>query len=60
MKSYVLEFFHDWSCHEIGQGQSMVIIWIILLVLLYPMLHAKFYGHWLTGSGKKVLKVFTI
>ena len=60
MKSYVLEFFHVWSCHKIGQGQSKVIIWIILLVLGYQMLHAKFHGHWSTGSGEEVLKVFTI
>ena len=60
MKFYVLEFFHVWSCHKIGQGQSKVIIWIILFVLWYPMLHAKFHGHWSTGSGEEVLKVFTI
>ena len=24
------------------------------------MLHAKFHGHWSTGSGEEVLKVFTI
>ena len=24
------------------------------------MLHAKFHGHWSTGSGEDVLKVFTI
>ena len=33
MKSYVLEFFHVGSSHKTGQGQSKVIIWIILLVL---------------------------
>ena len=55
MKSYGLEFFHVWSCHKIGQGQSKVIIWIILLILGYPMLHAKFNGHWSTGSGEDFL-----
>ena len=24
------------------------------------MLHVKFHGHWSTGSGEEVLKVFTI
>ena len=24
------------------------------------MLHAKFHGHWSTGSGEEVLKVFTM
>ena len=24
------------------------------------MLHAKFHGHWSTGSGEEVLKIFTI
>ena len=24
------------------------------------MVHAKFHGHWSTGSGEEVLKVFTI
>ena len=33
---------------------------MILLVLWYPMLHAKFHGHWSTGSGEEVLKIFTI
>ena len=33
---------------------------MILLVLWYPMLHAKFHGHWSTGSGEEVLKIFNI
>ena len=60
MKSHVLGVSHVWSCHKIGQGQSKVIIWIILLGLWYPMLHAKFHGHCTTGSGEEVLEVFTI
>ena len=39
MKSYVLEFFHVWSCHKIGQGQFKVIIWIILLLVSRPLVN---------------------
>ena len=32
-----------------------------MVVLGYPMLHTKFQGHWVTGSGEEdFLKVFTI
>ena len=51
MKSYVLVFFHIWPCNKIGQGQPKVIIWAILLVLWYPMLHIMF--HRSIGSGKE-------
>ena len=36
-----------------GQGQPMAIIWTILVVLPYTMLHTKFQGHWSTGSGEE-------
>ena len=36
-----------------GQGQPSVIIWIILVVLPYMMLHIKFQGHWSIGSGEE-------
>ena len=39
-----------WPCHKIGQGHSMVIIWINLVVLEYPMLHTNFQGHQPFGS----------
>ena len=45
MKSYVLEFFLDWSCRKIGYDQPKVIIWTILVLLKYPMLHIKFQGN---------------
>ena len=36
-----------------GQGQPRVIIWTILVVLPYMMLHTKFQGHWSMGSGEE-------
>ena len=45
MKSYFLEFSHIWSCPKIGQGHPKVIIWKILVVLQYQMLHIKFQGN---------------
>ena len=33
MKSFVLAFSHNWPCRKIGQGQSKIIIWTILIVL---------------------------
>ena len=36
-----------------GQGQPRVIIWKILVVLPYTMLHTKFQGHWSIGSGEE-------
>ena len=35
-----------WPWRKIGQGQPSVIIWIILVVLTYTMLHTKFQVHW--------------
>ena len=51
MKSYVLEFFHVGFCHKTGQGQSNVIIWIILLVL-----GTRCYMRSLTVIGQLVLE----
>ena len=45
-----------WPCHKIGQGQPRVIIWINLVVLVHPMLHTKFQGHWPFGSGEDFLR----
>ena len=36
-----------------GQGQPRVIIWTILVVLPYTMLHTKCQGHWVFGSGEE-------
>ena len=36
-----------------GQGQPRVIIWTILVVLPYTMLHTKFQGHWFIGFGEE-------
>ena len=36
-----------------GQGQPRVIIWTILVVLVYIMLHTKFQGHPIIGSGEE-------
>ena len=36
-----------------GQGQPREIIWIILVVLTYTMLHTKFQGHQSIGSGEE-------
>ena len=51
MESYALAFSKSWPCRKIGQGQLKVIIWTIMIVLKYPMLHTKFQGHQSTGSG---------
>ena len=56
MKSYVLEFFHVLSCHKICKGHQLN----DLVSTVVRMLHAKFHGQWSTGSGKEVLKIFTI
>ena len=53
MKSHVLAFSHIWPCRKKGQGQPRVIIWTILIVLEYPMLHTEFQGHRSTGSGEE-------
>ena len=36
-----------------GQGQPREIIWTILVVLTYTMLHTKFQGHRSIGSGEE-------
>ena len=36
-----------------GQGQPRAIIWTILVVLPYTMVHTKFQGHWSIGSGEE-------
>ena len=41
-----------------GQGQPRVIIWTILVVLPYTMLHTKFQGHWSIGSGEEDFLMF--
>ena len=56
MKSYVLAFSHSWPCCKIGQGQPMVIIWTMLVLLQYPILHIKFQGDRSTVSRKEILK----
>ena len=44
-----------------GQGQPTVIIWTILVVLPYMMLHTMFQGHWSIDSREEdFLKVITI
>ena len=55
---YILEFFHVWSCSNVGQGQPKVIIWTILVVLLYPMLQIKFQSNQSTGSSEEICKGF--
>ena len=42
-----------WPWRKMGQGQLRVIIWTILVVLPYTMLHNKFQGHWSIGSGEE-------
>ena len=41
-----------------GQGQPREIIWTILVVLTYTMLHTKFQGHQSIGSGEEDLLRF--
>ena len=36
-----------------GQGQTRDLIWTILVVLTYMMLHTKFQGHGSIGSGEE-------
>ena len=36
-----------------GQGQTRDLIWTILVVLTYMMLHTKFQGHGFIGSGEE-------
>ena len=42
-----------WPYRKKGQGQHKVIIWTILVVLAYPMLHTTFQGHRPIGSGEE-------
>ena len=42
-----------WPWRKMGQGQPREIIWTILVVLTYTMLHTKFQGHWSIGSGEE-------
>ena len=44
--------FYIWPGHKIGQGHPKVIIWTILVVLGYPMLHTKLRSHRSIGSGE--------
>ena len=57
--SIVLPFFlyesireQIWPCRKIGRGQPSVIIWTNLVVLMPPMLHTEFQGHWPFDSGE--------
>ena len=40
MRSYVLAFFHIWTCRKIGHGKPKVILWTILVVLSYQIFTA--------------------
>ena len=42
-----------WPWHKIGQGQPRIIIYINFVVLESQMLHTKFQGNWLSGSGEE-------
>ena len=42
-----------WPWRKMGQGQPRDIIWTILVVFTYTMLHTKFQGHWSVGSGEE-------
>ena len=52
--SYKSLSYQIWPCHKIDQSQPKVIIFTILVVLMYPMLHTKFQGHWLIVYKKSV------
>lgn len=45
IKLSIFAFSHIWSCHTKGQDHPKGIIWIIMVVLEYPMLHSKFQGY---------------
>ena len=49
---------HWRPCRKIGQGQPMVIIYIISIELDSPMVHAKFQDHQPLGSGEEDLLSF--
>ena len=59
-KSYDLPFFHIWHYRIKGQGQFKVIIWAILVLLEYPMLHTNYQCHRLIGSGEDFESILTI
>ena len=46
------------QCRKIGQGQPKVVVWTILVVLTYPMLHTEFQGNRLIDSGVENFKDF--
>ena len=52
--------FHIWPCQKKDQGQLLVIIRKILVVLTYPMLHSKFQGHLSCSYREEDFKDFTI
>ena len=56
MKSHVLALFQSRPSRKIGQDQPKVIISTLLVLLKYPMLHAKFQGNWSIGSGVEDFK----
>ena len=58
MKPYVLAFSHIWPCREKSQGQPKVIIWTVLVVVGYQMLHTKVRGQWSFDSGEDVFQSF--
>ena len=50
----------NWPCRKIGQGQPRVIIWTILVVLVYTMLHIKFFRSSVNWFWRRrFFKVFT-
>ena len=51
-----------WPWRKMGQGQPREIIWTILVVFTYTMLHTKFQGHWSDSWfwRRRFFKVFTI
>ena len=58
MKSFVLAFSHIWPCRKIGKGQPRVIIYTILAILAYIMLHTKFQGYQSISIEKKIFVMF--
>ena len=66
--SHFFNFFHSKAygtkfdlAIKIGQGQPRVIIYINYIELTFQMLHTKFQGHRLSGSGEEdFFNVFTI
>ena len=52
--------FYVWHYRIKGQGQFKVIIWTILVLLEYPMLHTNYQCHRLIGSGEDFERILTI